>query len=192
MRISLPPYCLTLGVTLSAVPSRPTPSFADTAASPISLAPQEFGTAAPASMPETPFPARGIYLWSYPWAVKNGDFDKALNVAGVDGVGVHVDWSEISPALKTYDFGSVDRQIAAARAHHLPVELAIAAGKGIPNWLFAPPPLGMGLRRLDFKITYHGGIEPCHDVSMPPPWDQGYQDAFADMLAQLSHHLKST
>jgi len=136
--------------------------------------------------------ARGIYVWPYNWAVKNGDFAKALAVPGVDGVGVHVDWAEISPALKTYDFTNLDRQLEAARSHHLAVELAVAAGKGTPQWLFAAPPLGLGLRRLDFKMTYHGGNEACQDVSMPPPWDAGYQAAFADMLAQVSRHLQET
>ena len=133
--------------------------------------------------------ARGIYVWPNSWAVRNGDFARALAVPGVDGVGIHVEWSEISPALKTYDFAPIDRQIETARLHHLAVELAVAAGQGTPTWLFAAPPLGMGLRRLDFKITYHGGQEACHDVSMPPPWDPRYQEAFADMLAQLSRHL---
>jgi hypothetical protein len=134
----------------------------------------------------------GIYVWPYNWAVKKGDFDKALAVPGVDGVGVHVTWSEISPAVKTYDFTAMDQQLAKARAHHLTVELAVQAGQGNPEWLFAPPPAGLGLQRLDFEMTYHGGIEPCHKVSMPPPWDPGYQNAFADMLAQLSTHLRGT
>lgn len=136
--------------------------------------------------------AHGIYVWPYNWAVKNGDFDKALTVSGVDGVGVHVTWSEISPALKAYDFTSVDRQLAVARSHHLAVEVAVAAGQGSPEWLFTPPPAGLGLRRLTFAVTYHGGMEPCQKVSMPPPWDPGYQGAFADMLAQLSRHLHTT
>jgi hypothetical protein len=84
----------------------------------------------------------------------------------------------------------MDCQLAAARSHHLAVELAIAAGEGIPQWIFTPPPAGLGLRRLDFEMTYHIGTEPCHEVSMPPPWDTGYQEAFADMLAQLSGHLR--
>jgi hypothetical protein len=63
--------------------------------------------APPAAAASTTPPApRGIYVWPYNWAVKNGDFAKALAVPGVDGVGVHVQWSEISPALKTYDFNS--------------------------------------------------------------------------------------
>src|ERR1022692_1462667 len=149
--------------------------------------------APPAAAALTISPAsRGIYVWPYDWAVKNGDFAKALAVPGVDGVGVHVEWSEISPALKTYDFTTIDRQLEAARLHHLAVELAVAAGQGTPKWLFTAPPLGFGLQRLDFKITYHGGQEACHDVSMPPPWDPRYQEAFADMLAQLSRHLHET
>jgi hypothetical protein len=192
MKKSLALGCLTMSLALSTWTSQPFSNFANTAASPTSPVLQGFGSVALAAAPATAPPARGIYVWSYPWAVKKGDFGRALAVPGVDGVGVHVDWSEISPALETYDFTTIDRQLAAARSHHLAVELAVAAGKGTPKWLFAPPPLGMGLRRLDFKMTYRGGPGPCLDVSMPPPWDPRYQDAFADMLAQLSRHLQET
>jgi len=192
MKKSLALCCLTMSLALSTWTSQPLSDSANTATSLTSPVLQGFGSVALAAAPATAPAARGIYVWSYPWAVKKGDFDKALAVPGVDGVGVHVDWSEISPALKTYDFTTIDRQLAAARSHHLAVELAVAAGKGTPKWLFALPPLGMGLRRLDFKVTYHGGQEPCNDVSMPPPWDPRYQDAFADMLAQLSRHLQET
>jgi hypothetical protein len=189
MRISLAVYWLVMGLTLSVI-ARPLLKFANTGASPTTLLLQGFGSNGVAATTRTP--ARGIYVWPYNWAVKNGDFDKALAVPGVDGVGVHFTWSEISPALKTYDFTVMDRQLSAARSHHLTVELAVAAGAGTPEWLFTPPPRGMGLRRLDFQITYHGGAEPCHKVSMPPPWDPGYQEAYADMLEQLSRHLHET
>ncbi len=157
------------------------------------------GSSAPCAQTEPPpdtqavKPAlvRGVFVWPYNWAVKNGDFDKALAVAGVDGMGVHFTWSEISPAPKTYDFTAMDRQLALARSHHLAVELSVAAGKGTPEWLFTRPPLGLGLRRLDFAMTYHGGDEPCQRVSMPPPWAPGYQAAFADMLAHLADHLRA-
>src|SRR5450631_3177680 len=119
------------------------------------------GAVVPGGRMVLPPAARGIYVWPYDWAVKKGDFDKALNVPGVDGVGVHVAWSEISPAVKTYDFTAMDEQLAKARAHHLAVELAVQAGKGNPEWLFTLPPTGLGLQRLDFEMTYHGGVEPC-------------------------------
>jgi hypothetical protein len=150
------------------------------------------GAVVPAGRMVLPPAARGIYVWPYDWAVKKGDFDKALAIPGVDGVGVHLTWSEISPAVRKYDFTAMDRQLAVAHSRHLAVELAVSAGQGIPDWMFMPPPAGLGLQRLDFEITYHGGVEPCHKVSMPAPWDPKYQDAFADMLAQLSAHLRST
>ena len=136
--------------------------------------------------------AHGIFVWPTPWTVKNGDFDKAIAVPGVDGMGVPLTWAEISPAFKTYDFAAMDRQLAVAQSHHLAVELSVVAGKGNPEWLFEKPPLGLGLRRLDFAVNYHGGNEPCQKISMPPPWDPDYQEAFAGMLAQLAAHLHAT
>ena len=136
--------------------------------------------------------ARGIFVWPTKWMIQNGDFDKALAVPGVDGLGVHFTWAEISPEQKTYDFTAMDRQLALARSHHLAVELSVIAGKGNPEWLFEKPPLGLGLRRLDFAVNYHGGNEPCQRISMPPPWDPGYQAAFAGMLEQLAAHLRET
>jgi len=136
--------------------------------------------------------ARGIFVWPTKWMIQNGDFDTALAVPGVDGIGVHFTWAEISPARKTYDFTAMDRQLALARSHHLAVELSVIAGKGNPEWLFEKPPLGLGLPRLDFAVNYHGGNEPCQRISMPPPWDPGYQAAFAGMLEQLADHLRET
>jgi hypothetical protein len=141
--------------------------------------------------PGTAF-AHGIIVWPTKWMIQNGDFDKALVVPGVDGIGVHFTWAEISPALKTYDFTPMDRQLALARSRHLAVELSVMAGIGNPEWLFDKPPLGLGLRRLEFAVTYHGGNEPCQKISMPPPWDPGYQAAFAGMLEQLAAHLRET
>lgn len=107
---------------------------------------QTHGAVVPAGRMVLPPAARGIYVWPYDWAVKKGDFDKALAIPGVDGVGVHFTWSEISPAVEEYAFTAMDRQLAVARSHHLAVELAVSAGQGIPEWMFAPPPAGLGLR----------------------------------------------
>ena len=52
---------------------------------------------------------------------QESDFDKALAIPGVDGVGVHLTWSTISPAVKRYDFTAMDRQLAVARSRHLAV-----------------------------------------------------------------------
>lgn len=137
---------------------------------------------------------RGIYLYPYPYALRNGDWEKAMAVPGVDGTAVVLNWAELSPSgkSKTYDFTELDRRIALARAHKLGVELVIPAGRGVPAWLFAAPPDGLGLKRLDFVYSHHDGAGPCVPVAMPPPWEAGYLNAFTDMLGQVAQHLRAS
>lgn len=92
-------------------------------------------------------------MWPDPWSVKNGGFDKALAVPGIAGVGLHVDWSEISPALKTYDSASIDRQMAAARSHHLAVQDAF------PLDNLPAHPLTLGLARAnDIPVAWRTNV----------------------------------
>jgi hypothetical protein len=136
---------------------------------------------------------RGIYVFPTPIAVANGDYEKALAVAGVDGVAIVFNWAELSPSGPgTYDFTALDRLMALARTHHLAVELVIEAGKGIPEWIFSSSPAGLGARRLDFVYSHHKGAGPPKRLAMPPPWDPLYLNAFAELLNQVAAHLKST
>jgi hypothetical protein len=137
---------------------------------------------------------RGIYLFPTPASVQSGAFERAMEVKGVDGVAVVLDWSEIAsgPRPEDYDFRALDKQIALARARKLSIELVIKAGKGIPEWIFAPPPKGLGAVRLDFVYSHHNGVGPCLSVAMPPPWGREYQQAFADMLDRVAGHLRAT
>jgi hypothetical protein len=137
---------------------------------------------------------RGIYLYPYPYALKNGDWERALAVPGIDGTAVVLNWAELTPSgqLNAYDFTELDRRMALARAHRLAVELAIPAGKGIPAWMFAKPPAGLGAKQLDFVYSHHDGAGPCQAVAMPPPWDAIYLTAFADMLGTVARHLRET
>jgi hypothetical protein len=136
---------------------------------------------------------RGVYIYPTALSVENGDYEMAMAVPGVDGVAVVFDWSELSPSggPKSYDFTELDRRIAMARAHHLAVELVIKAGKGVPEWMFPPPPTGLGARRLHFIYSHHNGAGPCTQIDIPPPWDAVYQDAFADLLSQVATHLRA-
>jgi hypothetical protein len=139
---------------------------------------------------------KGIYVFPTPAMVKNGSYERALSVSGIDGVAVVFDWSELSPSgkPKTYEFTELDQRMAMAREHHLRVELVIEAGKGVPEWLYPPPPAGLGAKRLDFVYAHHSGRGAAapKKLAMPPPWDPVYQDAFADMLNQVATHLRAT
>jgi len=137
---------------------------------------------------------RGIIVFPIPQSVKNGDFERALAVPGVDGLAVAFDWSALSAPNEPekYNFAQLDRQIALARAHHLVVELVINAGRGVPEWMFSPPPAGLGAKRLHFVYSHHNGGGPCTTVDIPAPWDPIYQKAFANMLNQVAAHLRAT
>ncbi len=80
MRISLAHRCLMMGFALSAIALQPRSNFANTGASLTTLLLRGFGSEALTAAPTTPPAARGIYVSPYNWAVKNGDFDKALAV----------------------------------------------------------------------------------------------------------------
>jgi hypothetical protein len=137
---------------------------------------------------------RGIYLYPYPYALRNGDWERAVAVPGVDGTAVVLNWSELAPSAQpnSFDFVELDRRMAIARAHRLAVELVIPAGKGVPAWMFSRPQAGLGAKRLDFVYSHHDGAGPCQPVAMPPPWDETYLSAFADMLGAVARHLRET
>jgi hypothetical protein len=136
---------------------------------------------------------RGIYLYPYPYALKNGDWERSMAVPGIDGTAVVLNWAELTPSgQQTYDFAELDRRMALARAHRLAVELVIPAGKGVPAWIFAKPPAGLGAKQLDFVYSHHDGAGPCQAVAMPPPWDEIYLTAFTDMLGTVAQHLRKT
>lgn len=136
---------------------------------------------------------RGIYLYPYPYSLRNGDWDRAMAVPGVNGTAVVLNWAELSASgqVKAYDFAELDRRLALARARKLAVELVILAGRGVPAWVFAAPPAGLGLKRLDFVYSHHDGAGPCVPVAMPPPWEVGYLNAFAEMLERTAQHLRA-
>ncbi len=137
-------------------------------------------------------PPRGVYVYSYPRFVENGDYERAMAVAGVDGAAVVMRWAEIEPKKDIFDFTEFDRRVALARSHGLAIELVILAGGGAPDWLYAPPPAGVGLRRLNFVFSHHNGEGKTVPVTMPAPWDAAYVSTFGSMLSRVADHLRET
>src|SRR5258708_40376610 len=104
----------------------------------LSIAANSATPAAPAEGPQ------GIYLSPYPYALRNGDWERAMAIPGVDGTAVVLNWPELSDRRGSYDFTELDRRMAMARAHRLAVELVLPAGKGVPAFMFSKPPAGFG------------------------------------------------
>ena len=80
-----------------------------------------------------------------------------MAVNGVDGAAVVMNWAEIQPKKDVFDFAEFDRRVTRARSHGLAIELAILAGGGAPDWLYAPAPAGVGARKLTFVFSHHNG-----------------------------------
>ncbi len=137
-------------------------------------------------------PPHGLYVYSYPKFIQNGQLDRALRAKGLDGAAVVMKWAEIEPARGRYDFSEFDRRVELIRSHGLAIELAILAGGGAPEWIYLPTSEDKGARRLDFVFSHHNGKGPCIDVTLAPPWDASYQAAFAEMLEHVAAHLRET
>jgi hypothetical protein len=137
--------------------------------------------------PQTPAAsqgARGIYLYRENPSVPSADFERALSVAGVDGMAIVLDWSTIEPKPDTFVFDTLDAQLAQAQAHQLAIELVIRAGRFVPAWVSGPSAL---------RLAYapHRGEGRCQEVTVPPPWENGYQTAFAAMLGRTAEYLRT-
>jgi hypothetical protein len=127
---------------------------------------------------------RGIYVYRENPSAPNRDFERALGTSGVDGMAIVLDWSMIEPNPSAFVFDTLDAQLALARAHDLAIELVIRAGKSVPAWV-------SGASALRLAYAPHRGEGKCQDVSVPPPWENGYQSAFAAMLDSTASYLRA-
>jgi hypothetical protein len=95
-----------------------------------------------------------------------------------------VDWSAIEPKPDMFDFDAIDAQLRQAQTHQLAIELVVRAGRSVPTWL-------AGTSALRLAYAPHGGEGRCQAVSVPPPWENAYQSAFAAMLGKMAEYLRS-
>jgi hypothetical protein len=139
-----------------------------------------FGDAA-AQGAAVPLP-RGIYLYREQ-LTNDPQYEQALGVPGVDGMAVVLDWSSLQPARDAFETDTIDSQLKVAKAHHLPVELVVRAGRSVPDWV-AP--------NAQLKLAYsnHGGQGACLAVTMPPPWNPNFQNAFKALLKRTSDYIR--
>jgi hypothetical protein len=153
------------------------------------MSPATAARASPDPLPEL----RGILVVSVPYAVRNGDFARALSVPGVDGALIELEWKQLEPQRGTYDWGPLDALLSAVAGRHLRAEVSVAAGAGTPEWVCAPPPAGEGAKRLAFRYAHHGGATGnVRDVVMAPPWDPVFLSAWDEFLTQLASHLRES
>jgi hypothetical protein len=152
-----------------------------------------------AAMPATaatPLPdIRGIYVVAQKGWLDDDQLARAIAVPGVDGILVYVLWSNLtSPKAppKTYNWTVLDSMVQLAVRNGKKVEVGIVTGGDTPAWVFDTPPQGLGAADQIFGYVQLG--KPgggCLQKHLALPWDNNYIAAYADLLQQLSTHLKA-
>src|SRR5215471_10594818 len=139
------------------------------------------GLRSTAPPPEVSLP-HGIYLYREQ-LTSDAQYAQALGVPGVDGMALVLDWSTIEPSRDSFVTDTIDSQLKLAREHKLPVELVLRAGRSVPDWV-APS------AHLKLAYSNHAGLGACLAVSMPPPWNPNFQNAFSDVVKRTAEYVR--
>ena len=130
----------------------------------------------------------GIYVATKPLRAERLSLpERIYQLPGVDGIYVRLVWEAIEPRPGSYDWTTLDREVARA----------LAAGKklslGVRSGFFAPPWLSQqGVPHGAFFVGPHGGTRGrCETVHIPVPWSPLYQEAYARMIHALAQHLRA-
>ena len=138
---------------------------------------------------------RGIYIVAQKGWLDDGQLAQAIAVPGVDGILVYVLWSVLTSAKappKTYNWTVLDQMVQLAVSNGKKFEVGIVTGRDTPAWVFDAPPQGLGAAGQTFGYVQLGKPGAgCLRVQLALPWDNNYIAAYADLLQQLSTHLKA-
>ncbi len=116
---------------------------------------------------------------------------------GVTGVLFVFDWRDLEPAKGQYYWEELDRTIQDAVDHGKFYSLVIKADAtrtGLPDWLFAAEPEGMGLDPLIFFDQYGNG-ETCEQARnykriQAHILDYRFRERYLGVLAAIADHIK--
>ncbi len=135
---------------------------------------------------------RGIYVYTNDVSllskpVVNG-ITSALGVPGMDGIVIVIGWNAIEPAAGQFQWDVLDQWMHLATSLGKKIDLDVTAGSDTPSWLFTA-----GAKPLAFTISPHSGATgKCDSETIAAPWDSVFLNRWAEMLAALAAHLKSS
>lgn len=146
---------------------------------------------------------RGIYVVAQKGWLNDGQLAQAIAVPGVDGILVYVLWSALTGSTaplaskaplvpKSYSWTLLDEMVQLAVSHGKKFEVGIVTGGNLPTWVFDQPPEGLGAAGQTFGYAQLGKPSAgCIQEHLALPWNSNYIAAYADLLQQLSTHLKA-
>jgi hypothetical protein len=97
----------------------------------------------------------------------NGCVDAGVKAnSSVPGIYLRYHWKDIETGDGTYDWSTVDNEVAVGAAAGKKVSISVDTGAFAPAWLFTE-----GVSTFSFKWTASWGFTPCTVQKMPRPWD---------------------
>ena len=138
---------------------------------------------------QAPTPPGGAYvILNAEESNQNAITAQALADPGVDGLLIHLRWSEFSTGLETYDWPQLDNAVTMAKKAKKRFEFGIVIGGATPPWVVDPPP-GLNAKHGSFVDSAAG---KCVSFTMAAPYDPHSLAAFRNLLQQIAHHLHQT
>jgi Beta-galactosidase len=134
------------------------------------------------------YPIKGVY-----YVPQNADLSPAsaaqvISLPYVNGVDLEVYWSSVEPSSGVFDWSFLDKQIAIAQASGKNIILGVSGGGSLartPQWLFS-----QGVAFLDAR-DYAPGTYCGQEMKIPLPWDQEYQQQWAELIRAMGAHYAS-
>ena len=105
-------------------------------------------------------------------------------------VSAMVPWRHLEPTDQSFDWSTMDANVADARTHGYRLIVRIMAGRAVPSWL----------------LTNHGGPSPsirllgtdqnaadyCSWIDVPLPWDQALRAEYVELMQELGRWLRES
>jgi hypothetical protein len=141
-------------------------------------------------------PAGGIYVIVD--AANTAQYDLAaetLKQPDVDGLLIHLHWSDVNKAEGSFDWKALNATVALAMAAHKRFELGIVTGKQTPDWVLDKTEK---LDKLTGTFSYNAAMSnkptsACENkFAMAAPWAAAYRTAFRALLHGLQKDLHET
>jgi Ca2+-binding RTX toxin-like protein len=126
----------------------------------------------------------GIYAQSNPLlTTRHGLSDTVYASEHITGVSLNLVWGVIEPTNGTYNWATLDGEIAKALANGKEISLAVTPNRiDAPGWMF-----DTGAEKISLPVAKLDG----QMIDIAAPWDAQYQAQYAEMMQALSDHLKT-
>jgi hypothetical protein len=110
----------------------------------------------------------------------NDYLEKLVKLDTLDGITFYIGLTILAPEKGKYDWSLIDKVVDACKEHHKKINLAIIAGRWIPEWIYKD-----GADKFSWTLHQHNVNAGKSYASAPIPWDTVYLKALKDVVAAI-------